>query len=129
MVDDIKGAPVVQEAKIPKLEKRTSYEPSDAQKRIWFLSTLEKSHHYNILGAWKLTGQLNIQALTKAIGLLTKRHEALRATFQSIGGKPVQLIREDLPPSVTVELHYLMKKQEREGSSDLFSKKRTACMI
>ncbi|MFX0112415.1 amino acid adenylation domain-containing protein [Bacillus pumilus] len=113
MVDDIKEAPAVQEANIPKLEKRTSYELSHAQKRIWFLSTLEKSHHYNILGAWKLTGQLHIQALTKAIGLLTKRHEALRATFQSLGGKPVQLIREDLPPSVTVANFSLFNEKTR----------------
>ncbi|MGV2539066.1 amino acid adenylation domain-containing protein [Bacillus pumilus] len=113
MVDDIKGAPAVQEAKIPKLEKRTSYELSHAQKRIWFLSTLEKSHHYNILGAWKLTGQLHIQALTKAIGLLTKRHEALRATFKSLRGKPAQLIREDLPPSVTVANFSLFNEKTR----------------
>lgn len=113
MVDDIKGAPAVIETKIPKLEKQTSYELSHAQQRIWFLSTLEKSHHYNILGAWKLTGRLNIQALTKAIGLLTKRHEALRATFQSLGGKPVQLIREDLPPSVTVANFSLFNEKTR----------------
>jgi len=113
MVDDIKGAPAVQEAKIPKLEKKTSYELSHAQKRIWFLSTLEKSHHYNILGAWKLTGPLHIQALTKAIGLLTKRHEALRAVFKSLGGKPVQLIREDLPPSVTVANFSLFNEKTR----------------
>ncbi|GLF88084.1 hypothetical protein R51_31290 [Bacillus safensis] len=113
MVDDIKGAPAVQEAKIPKLEKQTSYELSHAQKRIWFLSTLEKSHHYNILGAWKLTGPLHIQALTKAIGLLTKRHEALRAVFKSLGGRPVQLIREDLPPSVTVANFSLFNEKTR----------------
>ncbi|WP_456265786.1 MULTISPECIES: amino acid adenylation domain-containing protein [unclassified Bacillus (in: firmicutes)] len=113
MVDDIKGAPAVQEAKIPKLEKQTSYELSHAQKRIWFLSTLEKSHHYNILGAWKLTGPLHVQALTKAIGLLTKRHEALRAVFKSLGGKPVQLIREDLPPSVTVANFSLFNEKTR----------------
>ncbi|WP_144486101.1 non-ribosomal peptide synthetase [Bacillus safensis] len=113
MVDDIKGTPAVQEAKIPKLEKQTSYELSHAQKRIWFLSTLEKSHHYNILGAWKLTGPLHIQALTKAIGLLTKRHEALRAVFKSLGGKPVQLIREDLPPSVTVANFSLFNEKTR----------------
>lgn len=113
MVDDIKGTPAVQETEIPKLEKQTSYELSHAQKRIWFLSTLEKSHHYNILGAWKLTGPLHIQALTKAIGLLTKRHEALRATFKSLGGKPVQLIREDLPPSVTVANFSLFNEKTR----------------
>ncbi|QSI44922.1 non-ribosomal peptide synthetase [Bacillus altitudinis] len=113
MVDDINGAPAIQEASIPKLEKRTSYELSHAQKRIWFLSTLEKSHHYNILGAWKLMGQLHIQTLTKAIGLLTKRHEALRATFQTIGGKPVQVIREDLPPSVTVANFSLFNEKTR----------------
>ncbi|MFP7312089.1 amino acid adenylation domain-containing protein [Bacillus safensis] len=113
MVDDIKGTPAVQEAKIPKLEKQTSYELSHAQKRIWFLSTLEKSHHYNILGAWKLTGPLHIQALTKAIGLLTKRHEALRAVVKSLGGKPVQLIREDLPPSVTVANFSLFNEKTR----------------
>ncbi|MFF2416072.1 amino acid adenylation domain-containing protein [Bacillus safensis] len=113
MIDDIKGAPAVQEAKIPKLEKKISYELSHAQKRIWFLSTLEKSHHYNILGAWKLTGSLHIQALTKAIGLLTKRHEALQATFESLGGKPVQLIREDLPPSVTVANFSLFNEKTR----------------
>ncbi|MEK4684560.1 amino acid adenylation domain-containing protein [Bacillus sp. FSL M8-0256] len=113
MVDDIKGTPAVQEAEIPKLEKQTSYELSHAQKRIWFLSTLEKNHHYNILGAWKLTGPLHVQALTKAIGLLTKRHEALRAVFKSLGGKPVQLIREDLPPSVTVANFSLFNEKTR----------------
>ncbi|MFS3915776.1 amino acid adenylation domain-containing protein [Bacillus australimaris] len=113
MVDDIKRGAAVQEAEIPKLEKKASYELSHAQKRIWFLSTLEKSHHYNILGAWKLIGPLHIQALTKAIGLLTKRHEALRATFKSIGGKPVQQIREDLPPSVTVANFSLFNEKTR----------------
>ncbi|MDM5296919.1 amino acid adenylation domain-containing protein [Bacillus pumilus] len=118
MVDDIKGEPAVSTITIPKLEKRTSYELSHAQQRIWFLSTLEKSHHYNILGAWKLTGRLNIRALTKAIGHLTKRHEAMRATFQSIGGKPVQLIREDLPPSVTVANFSLFNEKTRERRLD-----------
>ncbi|MFJ5965680.1 amino acid adenylation domain-containing protein [Bacillus sp. NPDC093026] len=113
MVDELKGTPAVNEAMIPKLEKQTSYELSHAQQRIWFLSTLEKSHHYNILGAWKLTGRLNIQALTKAIGLLTKRHEALRATFQSLGGKPAQLIQENLPPSVTVANFSLFNENTR----------------
>ncbi|MGE6631997.1 amino acid adenylation domain-containing protein [Bacillus sp. NPDC077027] len=115
MVDELKGKPSVGHVVIKKRPKQSSYELSHAQKRIWFLSTLEKDqHHYNILGVWKLSGTLRIQLLSQAIGHLTERHEALRASFRAINGKPVQVISDDLSPSVTVANFSLFNEKTRE---------------
>src|SRR5690606_3653021 len=68
---------------------------SYAQERVWFLWRLApESAAYNVGGAVKLRGRLNVAALERALELLVQRHESLRTTFPSVDGAPVQRIAE-----------------------------------
>ncbi|EAR21793.1 non-ribosomal peptide synthetase [Nitrococcus mobilis] len=79
---------------------------SYAQSRLWFLWQLEpQSSAYNVPGAIRLKGELDIGALGKAFDFLVKRHEVLRTTFHRTSGEviqtvqlpaPIELDREDL---------------------------------
>jgi amino acid adenylation domain-containing protein len=66
---------------------------SFAQQRLWFLDQLEPgSALYNIPGAIRLTGKLNIAAFGRTINEVVRRHEALRTTFATVDGGAVQII-------------------------------------
>ncbi|MDB4970229.1 MAG: tycC2 [Myxococcales bacterium] len=66
---------------------------SFAQQRLWFLDQLEPgSAAYNLPAALRIRGQLDVEALRRAIESLTARHEVLRTTFVARNGEPVQLI-------------------------------------
>ncbi|MBT9265316.1 amino acid adenylation domain-containing protein [Pseudomonas sp. MG-9] len=56
---------------------------SYAQQRMWFLWQLDPhSGAYNLPGAVRLTGPLNLAALEQAFAHLVERHETLRTVFQ-----------------------------------------------
>ncbi|WP_157831322.1 condensation domain-containing protein, partial [Pseudomonas sp. 43NM1] len=56
---------------------------SYAQQRMWFLWQLDpQSGAYNLPGAVRLTGRLNLTALDQAFASLVARHETLRTVFQ-----------------------------------------------
>jgi amino acid adenylation domain-containing protein/non-ribosomal peptide synthase protein (TIGR01720 family) len=56
---------------------------SYAQQRMWFLWQLDPhSGAYNLPGAVRLTGRLNLLALEQAFASLVERHETLRTVFQ-----------------------------------------------
>ncbi len=65
-----------------------------AQQRYWFLNQFdtETSAVDNIPLAVRLTGELDAAALGLAIGDVLARHEILRTTYPSIGGRPHQVI-------------------------------------
>ncbi|WP_261887413.1 non-ribosomal peptide synthetase [Vibrio aerogenes] len=65
-----------------------------AQRRIWFLSEMEQetSEAYIINGAYRLEGQLDIDALQTTLDRLAARHESLRTCFSRHDGQPVQKI-------------------------------------
>ncbi|WP_329415500.1 amino acid adenylation domain-containing protein [Nocardia vinacea] len=65
-----------------------------AQQRYWFLNQFdtETSAVDNIPLAVRLTGELDAAALGLAIGDVLSRHEVLRTTYPSIGGRPHQVI-------------------------------------
>ncbi len=66
---------------------------SFAQERMWFLNQLENdSPFYNVPGAFKLTGPLDVSSLEKAFERITLRHEAFRTTFSVVDNRPVQVI-------------------------------------
>lgn len=66
---------------------------SSGQERLWFLDRLEpNSPLYNIPTALRLTGELNEEALRDALNEIVRRHEALRTTFASNEGAPVQKV-------------------------------------
>ena len=74
-----------------------------AQERLWFIDQLEPgSAAYNMVGAARLTGSLDVEALRWSLREIVRRHETLRTTFPAIDGQPVMRILEDLPDPLTV---------------------------
>jgi amino acid adenylation domain-containing protein len=72
---------------------------SYAQQRLWFLDQLEPgSAAYNMPAAVRLSGRLDEAALARAVAEVARRHEALRTTFASQDGRPVQRIAP--PPAL-----------------------------
>jgi len=70
---------------------------SFAQQRLWFLDQLEPGNPvYNILRAFRLTGPLDVATLEKCLNEIVRRHEALRTTFTTVDGQPVQVITPTL---------------------------------
>ncbi|HET7233067.1 MAG TPA: amino acid adenylation domain-containing protein [Longimicrobium sp.] len=66
---------------------------SFAQERLWFVDQLEGgSAFYNILAALRLEGELDVLALSRALGEMVRRHEVLRTTFAEHEGQAVQVI-------------------------------------
>ncbi|MFE2085322.1 non-ribosomal peptide synthase/polyketide synthase, partial [Streptomyces scopuliridis] len=76
------------------------------QERLWFLEDFTPgSIEYNIVGALRLTGILDADALRTAIAGLVDRHEALRTTFDSADGRGIQVVHATLDvPVRTVTL-------------------------
>ncbi|MDX3855943.1 condensation domain-containing protein, partial [Streptomyces sp. AK02-01A] len=73
---------------------------SFAQRRLWFISTLEKrGTAYNVPLSVRLDGELDADALRAAFADLSRRHEVLRTVFGSVDGEPFQRVLdpEDAP--------------------------------
>ncbi|MFC9654090.1 amino acid adenylation domain-containing protein, partial [Streptomyces sp. NPDC056937] len=67
------------------------------QERLWFLENFTPgSIEYNIVGALRMTGVLDADALRTALAGLVDRHEALRTTFDSVDGRGIQVVRASL---------------------------------
>jgi hypothetical protein len=62
---------------------------SFAQQRLWFIDQLEPgSAAYNIPAAFRLSGRLDRGALAASLSEIVCRHETLRTTFATVGGRP-----------------------------------------
>src|SRR6185503_12285440 len=81
---------------MPALVKVSRGEPlplSFAQQRLWFLDQLEPgSAVYNMPVGLRLVGELEVEALARALSEIVRRHEVLRTTFAVVDGLPVQVI-------------------------------------
>ena len=95
---------------IPRLQKRDAIPLSFAQQRLWFLDQFEPhSPLYSVCRAVRLSGQLNVEALHKALNAIVRRHEVLRTTFAAVDGFPVQVIA----PERRVELELIDLRKRR----------------
>ncbi|WP_223465806.1 non-ribosomal peptide synthetase [Pseudomonas sp. GL-RE-26] len=73
---------------------------SFAQQRLWFLWNLEPdSSMYNMPGALRLRGELNLDALRLSFETLVQRHAVLRTTFYEEDGQAWQRVHGQLPLS------------------------------
>ncbi|WP_158288175.1 non-ribosomal peptide synthetase [Streptomyces sp. ICBB 8177] len=73
---------------------------ASAQQRLWFFWQLRpQGSEYNVPRATRLRGTLDVAALEWAIGRLVERHDALRATYPVVDGRPVMRIaaRAEVP--------------------------------
>ncbi|HBL27309.1 MAG TPA: non-ribosomal peptide synthetase, partial [Acidobacteria bacterium] len=90
---------------------------SFAQERLWVLDRLTPgSPAYNVPLALHFAGPLDAAALARALGEIVRRHEALRTSFPSVDGRPVQVIHPPAPvPLPAVDLSGLPAPEEEAG--------------
>ncbi|HEX2223132.1 MAG TPA: amino acid adenylation domain-containing protein, partial [Thermoanaerobaculia bacterium] len=85
------GGAVPAAAPIPRARRDQPIPLSFGQERLWFLDQLEnRSPAYNVPAAVRLRGQLQVPAFVAALQGIVDRHEALRTSFPSRDGRPVQ---------------------------------------
>ncbi|MFJ6611209.1 amino acid adenylation domain-containing protein [Streptomyces sp. NPDC091289] len=66
---------------------------SPAQNRLWFLDKLEGANAtYNVPVAFRITGDLDADALEQALNDVVVRHESLRTVFQEVDGGSAQTV-------------------------------------
>jgi alpha-ketoglutarate-dependent taurine dioxygenase/acyl carrier protein len=76
---------------------------SFAQEGLWFADQLNPGNPVNNnYRAVRLTGPLDHAVMQKAVDELVQRHEALRTTFPTVDGAPVQAIAATVSVPVTV---------------------------
>ena len=91
---------------------KSDYPPSFAQEGLWFLDRWTAGGAvYNASTTWRLQGTLDVEALSRALGEIVRRHEVLRSAFRLVDGElrvatcppfmPLQVV--ELLPSTTGE--------------------------
>src|SRR6185295_17998308 len=91
---------------------------SFAQQRLWFLHLLDpQSSAYNMSFALRLSGQLDIPALERALNEIVRRHEVLRTTFDALDGEPVQLIATTQPLEIPLTDLSSLPAQQQEAET------------
>ncbi len=78
-------------------------EPSDesplsyGQQALWFLhQLLPEEISFNVAGAIRILGELDVPALERAFQQLVERHESLRSTFHVVNGEPIQHVHASM---------------------------------
>ena len=80
-------------------ESENEYPLSYGQQGLWFLHNLApESTAYNIARAVKIRAPLDVAALRRALSALVDRHAALRTTFATSRGRPVQQVADRVEP-------------------------------
>ncbi|MBX8596518.1 amino acid adenylation domain-containing protein [Pseudomonas cichorii] len=87
---------------IPLADRQQPLPVSLAQQRLWFLDQLDHSAGaaYHIPALLRLNGELNRNALQRALDRIVERHESLRTTFERHGSQVLQRIAA--PASITL---------------------------
>jgi amino acid adenylation domain-containing protein len=86
------------------------------QEHLWRLDQLMPgTHFFNIPYIYRLSGNLNVDALEQALREIVQRHEALRTVFNVVCGQPMQVVHE------TTDIHLTchdLRSTETEIISD-----------
>jgi len=80
-----------------RIEHRDGIPLSFAQQRFWLIHELDpKSYLYNVPRVVRLSGNLDRAALESSLNEIIRRHEALRTSFRTESGRPVQVVTPEL---------------------------------
>lgn len=91
----------------------TSAPLTGAQKRFWILQQLEPENPvFNRPLALRVTGNLDLGVLTRSLGEIVKRHEALRTIFPERFGEPLQIVN---PPEI-INLDIIIDLQQLDSA-------------
>ena len=83
---------------IPLRDRALPSRLSPLQERIWFMEQLNPGLPvYNESEAVRLCGELNVDALERALNVVIARHEMLRTTIQTTDGQPMGIVHENWP--------------------------------
>ena len=94
---------------------------SFAQQRLWILDQMEPNNPmYNIPRTLRLRGKLDVDALTKSLNEIIRRHEPLRTLFGTEGGQPVQHIEPFIELAITEIDLTMIPTEEREAKAKAF---------
>ncbi|WP_321884918.1 non-ribosomal peptide synthetase [Paraburkholderia bannensis] len=78
---------------VPLADRTQRFALSPAQERLWFLWQLNpEDAGYNIAGALRLEGALDVERLRAALDHVVARHEALRTHFEESDGQVEQVV-------------------------------------
>jgi len=92
-VDALRGGHRPQVPPVVPVDRSVPPPLSFGQERLWFLERMEPgSALYNVSSTLRLRGPLDVGALERALGEVTRRHEVLRTTFAEVEGRAVQVI-------------------------------------
>ena len=88
---------------------------SFGQQRLWFITRMAPDAAlYHLPLAFRVAGQIDTQALRRALAEIVSRHEVLRTTLTVAGGEPVQVVRPEFEPCAAVEEIHGDTPEERE---------------
>ncbi len=91
-----------------------SWPQSFEQRRLWFLERLSPGDTYNQSSATRLRGNVDVDAMSKAIAGIVERHEILRTAFLEIDGEPIQQLTScETPELRRVDLSHLPVPQRQ----------------
>lgn len=102
-------------------EEVFAFPTSFAQQRLWFIDQFEpENHFYNLPAAVLLKGRLNVVVLELSFKEIVRRHEALRTTFATVDGQPVQVVGENFNFGLQVlDLQQLAETEREEKVKQL----------
>jgi amino acid adenylation domain-containing protein len=90
---DLKSRSLLMARPITPTSRDKNIRLSFAQQRLWFIDQFAPgSYAYNVPGAVRLKGDLDVAALEQTFNEIIRRHEVLRTNFDVIDGQPVQII-------------------------------------
>jgi len=94
---------------------QAAFPASFAQERLWFLDQLEPgTAAYNIPRAFRITGPLNVDVLTRSFQIVIQRHASLRTVFDSVDGEARQIVLSDVDVNIRVVDLAAFPESERE---------------
>jgi amino acid adenylation domain-containing protein len=86
------GAPAHAET-IQPVDRTRPLPLSPAQEAVWFFERLSPGmRSYQFQAAVRMRGELDADALRRALDEIVRRHEIFRTTFAQIGGQPMQVV-------------------------------------
>ncbi len=97
----VTAAPPPEEHTIPRRSPEAPVPMSFAQELLWRLERARPGHIYNVPRSVRLTGRIDVDALTAALDALVARHEALRTTFALIDDEPRLVVNAAAPVHIT----------------------------
>lgn len=88
---------------IARLPAGTPAPLSIGQHPMWVIDRMAPGNPaYNIATAYRIGGELNVQALEASFNKIIERHDALRTTFRDEGREPVQVVHPELKIAIEV---------------------------